>query len=570
MFTINFEMMKILNQLPNALTLINLTLGTLAIFVLINGRVPTALILIGGCLLADLLDGAIARKLGVASGLGVQLDSLADIVSFGVLPGMMIFDAGAKYGGIPKPELIAIFAALSTASAGLRLARFNIDDRCMAAGANSIGGNIEPFPNWQRCNGPTGLLAGSTDTSEDAGCQQPDDDSWVAPLDMVAGKSYALLVNNFSQTGLGFSIDWGGTGTFQGPKPAFDITAVQAFECDKTIIFDNQSLAPTDSIVSYLWSFGAGANPLYDSTKGPISVIYESFGDKKVALTVLSSKGCVVTEILDFYIEPCCADTSTLDVTAIITDQVCPGTPTAVIQGVGISGAPDYQFSLDCVNFQPATVFPFLLPGSYTLCIQDEKGCQNQVDVNILPASGFGVELGDTIFVQLGQTADLHAMPFPNLPSNVFWNNVDNLTFNGTDVNSLLNPTALPKHTGWYTVTITTDEGCITTDSVLIVVDAYKPIYIPNVITANNDDLNDRLTVYGNNAATGVDLFQIFDRWGGLMWEGRNFALNDPSLGWDGTCKNEPVTTGVYTYRAQVMFLDDIPLVFTGTVTVLR
>ncbi len=121
--------MKILNQLPNALTLINLTLGTLAIFVLINGRVPTALILIGGCLLADLLDGAIARKLGVASGLGVQLDSLADIVSFGVLPGMMIFDAGAKYGGIPKPELIAIFAALSTASAGLRLARFNIDDR---------------------------------------------------------------------------------------------------------------------------------------------------------------------------------------------------------------------------------------------------------------------------------------------------------------------------------------------------------------------------------------------------------------------------------------------------------
>jgi len=46
--------------------------------------------------------------------------------------------------------------------------------------------------------------------------------------------------------------------------------------------------------------------------------------------------------------------------------------------------------------------------------------------------------------------------------------------------------------------------------------------------------------------------------------------LNDPSLGWDGTCKNEPVTPGVYTYRAKVMFLDDIPLVFTGTVTVLR
>ncbi len=438
--------------------------------------------------------------------------------------------------------------------------------RCMAAGANTN----QPFSSWQRCNGPTGLTIGDPDVTEPAGCQNASQNNFVNAIDMVAGKSYALLVNNFSQTGLGFSIDWGGTGTFQGPKPAFDITAVQAFECDKTIIFDNQSTAPTDSIVHYEWGFGAGANPLFDTTKGPISVIYESFGAKKVALTVNSSKGCVVTEIIDFYIEPCCKDTSTLAVSAVVQDQLCPGTASGFVQGVGISGAPDYQFSLDCVNFQPATVFPFLLPGSYTLCIQDEKGCQNQVDVNILPASGFGVELGDTIFVQLGQTADLHAMPFPNLPSNVFWNNVDNLTFNGTDVNSLLNPTALPKHTGWYTVTITTDEGCITTDSVLIVVDAYKPIYIPNVITANNDDLNDRLTVYGNNAATGVDLFQIFDRWGGLMWEGRNFALNDPSLGWDGTCKNEPVTTGVYTYRAQVMFLDDIPLVFTGTVAVLR
>jgi len=116
--------------MPNALTLINLALGTLAIFALSNDLVQMALMLMGGCLLADALDGAIARKLGVAGGLGVQLDSLADIVSFGVLPGMMIFYAGAKYGGETLgQDMIAIFAALSTASAGLRLARFNIDDR---------------------------------------------------------------------------------------------------------------------------------------------------------------------------------------------------------------------------------------------------------------------------------------------------------------------------------------------------------------------------------------------------------------------------------------------------------
>lgn len=433
--------------------------------------------------------------------------------------------------------------------------------RCMAAGANTG----LPFSNWVRCNGPTGLRDGDPDVSEPAGCQGSGQNNFVDALDMIAGHSYALLVNNFSQSGLGFSIAWGGTGTFQGPEPAFDVSAVQAFECDKTIIFSNQSLAPTDSIVHYLWNFGAGANPLFDTTQGPISVVYESFGAKKVALTVTSSKGCVVTEILDFYVEPCCQDTSTLSVSANIRDQICPGTASGVIQGIGVSGSPEYQYSLDCVNYQPASVFPSLLPGTYTLCVQDEKGCENQVDVTVLPSNGFTVEAGDTMYVQLGETVDLNAIPFPTLPSSVIWTPAK-----GLDDPSILDPTALPQHTGWYVVTITNDDGCITSDSVLIIVDDYKPIYIPNVISANGDDVNDRVTVYGNQAATGVRLFQIYDRWGGMLWERPDFELNEPSLGWDGTSKGTPVNPGVYAYMAIVDFVDEIPLTFHGTVTVIR
>ena len=62
---------------------------------------------------------------------------------------------------------------------------------------------------------------------------------------MVAGESYALVINNFSRSGLGFHIEFGGTGTFLGPQPDFDLTAVQAFECDKTIIFNNLSFSET-------------------------------------------------------------------------------------------------------------------------------------------------------------------------------------------------------------------------------------------------------------------------------------------------------------------------------------
>ena len=150
------------------------------------------------------------------------------------------------------------------------------------------------------------------------------------------------------------------------------------------------------------------------------------------------------------------------------------------------------------MTYQPASVFPFLEPGSYTLCVQDQKGCESQIDVTVLPSNGFSVEAGDTMYVQLGETVDLNAIPFPSLPSTVTWNLLQTLSFDGEDVSSLLNPTALPQRTGWYVVTITNDAGCVTSDSVLIIVDPYKPIYIPNVISANGDDVNDRVTVYGN------------------------------------------------------------------------
>ncbi len=438
--------------------------------------------------------------------------------------------------------------------------------RCMAAGANTG----EAFSKWVRCNGPTGLRMGDPDVTEPAGCTISSQNNFVKELDMIAGRSYALLVNNFSQSGLGFSIEWGGTGTFQGPLPGFDVSAVQAFACDKTIIFTNESDAPTDSIVGYLWNFGAGATPSFDTTKGPISVVYESFGPKKVALTVESSKGCVVTEILDFFVEACCQDTSTLAVTATIQDQICPGTASGFIQGIGLSGSPEYQFSLDCMEYQPSTLFPALFPGEYTLCVQDQKGCESQVDLTVLPSNGFSVEAGDTLFVQLGEMTDINATVFPNLPSNVSWNLEKNMEFRGTDIVSRLNPTVLPTTTEWYVITITNDAGCVTKDSVLIVVDAYKPIYIPNVISVNQDFINDELTIYGNIAATTVQTFQIFDRWGGLMWENTNFDLNDPSQGWNGSHKGKMVSSGVYAYVAIVNFIDNIPVTYHGTVTVLR
>ena len=74
--------------IPNSLTLLNLLSGSFGIYLVFNDRPGLALIAALICLAADMLDGMTARLLGVSSDLGVQLDSLADIVSFGLAPGI--------------------------------------------------------------------------------------------------------------------------------------------------------------------------------------------------------------------------------------------------------------------------------------------------------------------------------------------------------------------------------------------------------------------------------------------------------------------------------------------------
>ncbi len=452
--------------------------------------------------------------------------------------------------------------------------------RCMASGANQN----EPFSAWQICNGPTGLSESSADATELPGCQ-PGNDNFVAAINMEAGRSYALLVNNFSQSGLGFSISFSGTGTFLGPSPAFDIEAVQAFECDKTIIFTDESEALTDSIVSYAWNFGAGAEPIFANTTGPHNVVYESFGDKRVALTVESSRGCIVTEILDIYVEPCCRDTTNLAVEATAQPQICPETSTGVIFANGIAGDPGYSYSLNGVDFQPSTTFPGLDPGAYTVYVQDIKGCTNETMIIVDEADEFSVDIGDTIYVDLGETVPITAVLVPNiLPTGVSWDVTSDacpsdsefLTFSGDQISDLLNPVALPRGTTTFTIEIVNDDGCITTDDVVMITSGEGSVFIPNIITANNDNLNDHLMVFGGIAVDEVEFFKVFDRWGGLLFEASNFSAargqDETQFGWNGSIpgSNELVAPGVYTYVAKVYFVDCSTHTFTGTVTVIR
>lgn len=129
-------MKKLKYIVPNTLTLANLLCGCMGIVYAFSEHMLRASLCVGIALLADFLDGFTARLLNARSELGKQLDSLADMVTFGVLPGIMLFQMisigfGEYFTEIPERD--HLFAAslgfLIPLFAALRLGKFNIDEK---------------------------------------------------------------------------------------------------------------------------------------------------------------------------------------------------------------------------------------------------------------------------------------------------------------------------------------------------------------------------------------------------------------------------------------------------------
>jgi gliding motility-associated-like protein len=133
-----------------------------------------------------------------------------------------------------------------------------------------------------------------------------------------------------------------------------------------------------------------------------------------------------------------------------------------------------------------------------------------------------------------------------------------------------LTPTAYAPGSTWYTVTVTNSAGCIAIDSVLVLVNIVRPIYIPNVFSPNGDGINDFFYIQGSPASDGIEVLRIFDRWGAVVFEDFEIDLNDEYRGWDGTFKGRPVNAGVFTFYTNVHFLDNETLTYSGTITVIR
>jgi CDP-diacylglycerol---serine O-phosphatidyltransferase len=112
-------LLRIVKFAPNIFTLSNLSCGVIALTFIVNHLPVISTLFVLLSTLFDFLDGRVARSLKVTSEFGVELDSLADVVSFGVVPALAVYEA------VPYHVASIIALILFPIAGALRLARFN-------------------------------------------------------------------------------------------------------------------------------------------------------------------------------------------------------------------------------------------------------------------------------------------------------------------------------------------------------------------------------------------------------------------------------------------------------------
>ena len=222
-------------------------------------------------------------------------------------------------------------------------------------------------------------------------------------------------------------------------------------------------------------------------------------------------------------------------------------------------------------------------PGGYIYGVVNDNGSLprpynfDQFPVTVLPESNYHnnmdsmewdpfrvrVSPRDTL-VLFGQNIDLLASV--NDSAGVFWTSTRGLL--SCDTCLLTNITA----EGYTRIIVraVSKDGCIDRDTAYVRISVNQDILIPSAFTPNQDFKNDWFYVLGNKEVATISRMAVFNRWGEMVFERKQFTPNIPDLGWDGKYKGKDAALATYVYYVAVDFLDGSRKEYKGTVVLVR
>lgn len=226
------------------------------------------------------------------------------------------------------------------------------------------------------------------------------------------------------------------------------------------------------------------------------------------------------------------------------------------------------SYSIDGgATFSNDALFDELPAGPYQVIVSDSIGCTATQEVTLVDGQSIDLDLGvdSTIALGTNYTFDIMSNYDPS-DLTLEWST----NYPDYECDGCWNHEETPLNTTIYTLTITDEFNCTTTDEIIIRVIDTVQVFIPNIVDTESVN-EDAMVMF--NAGPGVQTvnsWTILDRWGNVMHNQKDFAPNDIANAWDGTNNGVKVVPGVYLYITEVVLINGDIRTKAGDITVIR
>jgi gliding motility-associated-like protein len=228
-----------------------------------------------------------------------------------------------------------------------------------------------------------------------------------------------------------------------------------------------------------------------------------------------------------------------------------------------IDGLPPYSIQLDNGAPTAISVFPYTITqvglGQHVLSIIDLTGCTFEQPVTVSNNSFGTIDLGPDVTITKGDSTQIIPVVTNIGVSAVQWN----LPFLPAD---LMPFWFGPDTTTLIQVMVTDTSGCLYTDDITITVIEKAVFFIPNIFSPNDDQINDQIIVSTNIPDNQLISFEIFDRWGNMLFR----QVDNPPMTWDGKSNGKFLNPGVYVYKLIYQDANGKHNVMVGDITLIR
>ncbi|MBL7826062.1 MAG: gliding motility-associated C-terminal domain-containing protein [Saprospiraceae bacterium] len=253
----------------------------------------------------------------------------------------------------------------------------------------------------------------------------------------------------------------------------------------------------------------------------------------------------------------------------VVNDLDCFDENNGAILVQASGGAAPYTYTLNSNPAQNSNSFNGLTAGAYTIVIEDANHCEQTEAIVVDAAVPMDVELGENIEIGQGDEAVLQAVV--NVPLDSILSVVWTPPFDSSECPQCLTQVVTPLVSTVYSIQVEALNGCTDQDKVTVIVDRRRQIYVPNVFSPNSDGANDQFSIYAKPGTVKNILYlRVFDRWGNSLYVMEDFQPNNPTIGWDGNYRGQPMNPGVFVWVAEIEFIDGERSVYKGDVTIVR